>query len=92
MRKSRVKARMERYKASSRDCSVDRGRVKVKPARIVRAENKRLATGKLLFNGPGKGIMPDKPVNQDMATAKVYWAGVLGIDNPRMCGKLNAIA
>jgi len=33
-----------------------------------------------------------KPTNQDVATAKIYWAGVLAIDNCRMQGKMNAIA
>jgi hypothetical protein len=25
-----------------------------------------------------------KPVNQDIATAKIYWAGILACDNPRL--------
>jgi len=33
-----------------------------------------------------------KPTNQDVATAKIYWAGILGVDNCRMNGKLGAIA
>jgi hypothetical protein len=33
-----------------------------------------------------------KPVNQDVATAKIYWAGILASSNSRMHGKLNAIA
>jgi hypothetical protein len=33
-----------------------------------------------------------KPVNQDVATAKVYWAGILACDNPRMQGVMSAIA
>jgi hypothetical protein len=33
-----------------------------------------------------------KPVNQDVATAKIYWAGALTCDNPRMQGVITSIA
>jgi hypothetical protein len=33
-----------------------------------------------------------KPVNQDLATAKIYWAGILACDNPRLQGKMSALA
>jgi len=33
-----------------------------------------------------------KPVNQDIATAKIYWAGILACDNPRLQGVFSALA
>jgi len=33
-----------------------------------------------------------KPTNQAVRTAKLYWAGAFGINNPRLCGRLSAIA
>jgi hypothetical protein len=33
-----------------------------------------------------------KPVNQDLACAKIYWAGILACDNPRLQGVMSAIA
>jgi hypothetical protein len=32
-----------------------------------------------------------KPVNQDIATAKIYWAGILASDNPRLMGVFSAL-
>jgi hypothetical protein len=32
-----------------------------------------------------------KPVNQDIATAKIYWAGILACDNPRMQGVMSGL-
>jgi hypothetical protein len=32
-----------------------------------------------------------KPLNQNASSAKIYWAGALVVDNPRMCGALTAI-
>ena len=32
-----------------------------------------------------------KPVNQDVATAKIYWAGLLAGDNPRLQGRFSAL-
>jgi hypothetical protein len=32
-----------------------------------------------------------KPVNQDIATSKIYWAGIMGCDNPRLQGVMTAI-
>lgn len=33
-----------------------------------------------------------KPVNQDIATSKIYWAGILACDNPRLQGVMTSIA
>jgi hypothetical protein len=33
-----------------------------------------------------------KPTNQDVACAKIYWAGILACSNCRMNGKIDAIA
>ena len=33
-----------------------------------------------------------KPTNQNVRTSKIYWAGAFGINNPRLCGRLSAIA
>ena len=32
-----------------------------------------------------------KPVNQDIATSKIYWAGILACDNPRLQGVMTSI-
>jgi len=32
-----------------------------------------------------------KPVNQDIATSKIYWAGILACDNPRLQGVMTAL-
>lgn len=33
-----------------------------------------------------------KPINQNVQVAKIYWMGVFGVDNRRMHGKLSAVA
>lgn len=33
-----------------------------------------------------------KPSNQNTKTAKIYWAGSFGVDNPRLNGRMSAIA
>jgi HK97 family phage major capsid protein len=33
-----------------------------------------------------------KPVNQNVSSAKIYWMGVLAVDNPRMCGSFTTLA
>jgi hypothetical protein len=33
-----------------------------------------------------------KPVNQNVRLAKLYWAGAFGTDNARMHGKFTAVA
>lgn len=33
-----------------------------------------------------------KPINQNVRVAKIYWAGALGVDNARMHGKFTAVA
>jgi hypothetical protein len=32
-----------------------------------------------------------KPVNQDIATSKIYWAGILACDNPRLQGVMTSL-
>lgn len=33
-----------------------------------------------------------KPIDQNVSCAKIYWAGAMTLSNPRLCGKMTAIA